>query len=57
MSEEEKEVLKESAKSYIRQLFLKHRCDDEDALGHFVDLLWMQIDIMIAKHEKEKHNG
>lgn len=47
--------LKDEAKEYVRALYLTHRNDDLEAWDKIIDVLWSQIDIMVAKHCEDQH--
>jgi hypothetical protein len=55
MSDDSKNKLKEQAKDYVRSLYLKHRNDDIEAWDHIINILWDEIDLMVAQHCKEEH--
>lgn len=55
-NKEEREVLAQQAKDYVRNLYLSHREDDVDAWNGLIDVIFSYCDQVIDYHCAEKHS-
>jgi len=57
MSTQERDKLKQDAKTYIQALYIQHRTEDIEAWERLIDLLFLYIDSLFTNHEDVFHEA